>query len=351
MPKSWFTIKAQAADADVAEVSILDYIGMWGINAPEFLKEFRAIKAEKVKVFINSPGGSVFEALAIFNGMRATGKNLEVHVLGVAASAASYIAMAGHKVVMPANTMMFVHNPINAVYGNAEEMRAMADTLDKIGASLMATYRKRFTGNEEALQQLFADESYLTAAECLEYGLCDEVTDEIKAEAAFDVDLLPEAVRQVFEAAKGEPEPPLVETPLVEPQVVAAVAHVASDVIEQIAAATKVPDLAMALALRPGLTTQEAVQAAADNAREVHALCRITGVEATRADALARSFTSLADVRATLAAEMAAADDAAHVDTARKSASTGPAAQTAVINPLSLWDEIHANEKQLRSAA
>jgi ATP-dependent Clp protease, protease subunit len=333
MPKSWYNIKAAAEGSDVAEVNILDYIGAWGVNAKEFLGEFRALKASTVKVYVNSPGGSVFEALAIFNGMRATGKTIEIHILGVAASAASYIAMAGDKIVMPSNTMMFVHNPINAVYGNAEEMREMADVLDKIGASLMATYMKRWKGEEQALKDLFAAESYLTAAECLENGFCDEVTEEITAEAAFDVDRLPEAVQAVFAKAKVKQTP-------IEP------AALSADDVEQLAKEAGAPQYAGFLALDRTLTTAAAVTAAAKRAADVVALCRIAGFDA-QADSLVRGKASLADVQAKLAQMDADKADAAHVDTAARAASLADRSPEN-IRPLALWADIHALEKELQ---
>lgn len=335
MPKSWYSIKAEA-NSDVAEVSILDYLGNWGVNAQEFLREFRALKASTVKVFINSPGGSVFEALAIFNGMRATGKTIEVHILGVAASAASYIAMAGDKIVMPSNAMMFVHNPINAVYGNAEELRAAADVLDKIGESLLATYRKRFKGEEEALQQLFADESFLTAQECLEYGFCDEVTAEIEAKASFDIDVLPEAVRKVFVEAQArhEPEPKAEPEPKVEPQAAAALDP---QEVERIAAEAGVAEYAGVLALDPKLLTVEAVQAAAKEAAGVLALHRMVGSD--KGPEMVRARKTYAEARASLADLQAAADAGTVVNTAQSSAAQNPA-PPADLNPLALWAEI-----------
>lgn len=333
MSKSWYTIKAAAEGSEVAEVSILDYIGMWGVNAQDFLREFRALKASTVKVFINSPGGSVFEALAIFNGMRASGKTVEVHVLGVAASAASYIAMSGDKIVMPANTMMFVHNPINAVYGNAEELRAAADVLDKIGESLLATYRKRFKGEEEALQKLFADESYLTAAECLEYGFCDEVSPEITAEAKFDVDSLPEAVRKVFEGARAQPKAPVLpETPL-------------AAQVKDAAEAAGLGEFAAYFAVRSD--TIEAAQAAIREASGIVSLCKVAGVE--MAASLIRAGKTLAEARVEVAEARAADDEETFVDSKPRQPKGSRADQTD-FNASTIWAEIKAAKQPQRSA-
>lgn len=331
MPKPWYSIKAAAADTDVAEVSILDAINDWyGVNARSFLSEFRALKQNKVRVYINSPGGSVVEALAIFNGMRATGKEIEVHVLGIAASAASYIAMAGDKVVMPANTMMFLHNPINGVYGNADDLRSAADTLDKFAEVLTATYMKRWKGDEQALKDVLAAETFLTAAECLEHGLCDEVVDEISATASFDVEQMPENVRALF--ARREP-----------PAQPAATAPTTAD-YERLAAAAGVAEFAGVLALDASLTTVAAIEAAARDAAEIIAVCRMTE-RPTEAAAFIRARKSYADVRAAINAAQVAAD--ATIDTAARSGTLQGPRPTNDINPSAVMAEF----KALRASA
>ena len=320
--KNWYTIKA-VAGSDRAEVSILSEIGYWGVDAKQFLDEFRAIRAPNIDLYINSPGGSVFEAVAMFNGMRASGKHITVHVLGIAASAASYIAMVGDKVVMPANTMMFLHNPINAVYGNAEDMRDMADILDKIGASLTATYAKRFKGEASVLDELMAAESYLTAAECLEHGFCDEVTEEITATALFDVERLPEHVQALF---KGQPAPVAAEpsTPF-------------ADTVAALVKARGLDAFLPVFLTDESATTVEAATAAIGAAAEVVALATHTGMS-DRAEAVVRSRMSVADARKALATALAEVDAATHVDTAPPPVDTK--GTTGGISASSLWAEI-----------
>ncbi len=328
--KTWYTIKAAAEGSDVAEVNILDEIGYWGVTAKEFLAEFRAIKASKVNLYINSPGGSVFEAVAMVNGMRATGKDITVHVLGIAASAASYIAMVGNKIVMPANTMMFLHNPVNAVYGNAEDMREMAEILDKIGASLTATYAKRFKGDEKALADLFAAESYLTAAECLEHGFCDEVTDEITATARFDVDSLPENVQALFKAR--------VTPPAVTPPAVPVLAESLADVVSALAKDAGLEAHTGTFATDLSITSLETAVLAISAARDIQAYAKHAGLPDMAAD-LIRGRKTVADARAALCTALADADAARVIDTAVRSTQASPAG---AISASSLWDEIHA---------
>ena len=324
--KTWYTVKAAKEGSDTAEVHILEEIGFWGIGAKQYLADFRAIKAEKVALYINSPGGSVFEAVAMFNGMRATGKDITVHVLGIAASAASYIAMVGNKIVMPKNTMMFLHNPINGVYGNADDMRDMADILDKIGTSLTATYAKRFKGEAKVLEALMADEAYLTADECLAHGLCDEVVDEIAATALFDVERLPENVQALFKAAVKPP----VDAP-------------ASPLADSIVALAKERGLeayASVFVTDPLATTLDAARQAMNVAAEIVALAKHTGLP-EQAAPLIRARTSIDAARASLAAVLAKADEAAHIDTAAKAKSL-QASPEADWSPTSMWTDIRA---------
>jgi ATP-dependent Clp endopeptidase proteolytic subunit ClpP len=327
MPKPWYQIKAASEGSDTAEVSILEEISAWyGCNAKSFLTEFRALKAKNVDLYINSPGGSVIEALAIFNGMRASGKNITVHVLGIAASAASYIAMAGDKVVMPKNTLMFLHNPINGVYGNAEDLRDAADDLDKMGGMLSATYAKRWKGDEKALADVLANESLLTADECLEYGLCDEVVDEIKATASFDVDTLPPAARAVFAAAAVKP-------PVADPAPAADTA-----LAEQIAAHAKAAGLeafAAVFALAPEAGTLDGARALIETARQVKSLATAVGM-ADQADALIRSRKTVAEARTALAEVYAASD--VQIDSTLPAPKKGAAAAAATdYSPTSVW--------------
>lgn len=334
--KSWYTIKAQAADG-VAEISIHSEIGMWGVNAQQFLRDLGQITAGTINLSINSPGGSVFDALAIFNGLRKSGKTINVTVLGIAASAASYLAMAGDKITMPENTFMFIHRPINGVYGNEDDLRDMADILAKVGASLTDTYAKRWKGTDEELTAALAAETYLTAAECLELGLCDEVTSAIEAKAKFDTENLPENIRALFEP---KPDPA--------PLQVAAGAPLA-DRIKATATQMGLGDYAAHFAVDPAITTEEQVVAALTAAVEVQALCAVAGM-ADRAPGLIRARKPLAEARAELCKALAEQDAAAVVDTAQRSKQVNAATSTAVqINPTEVYAKANAHNQFKRS--
>ncbi|SHH14438.1 head maturation protease, ClpP-related [Desulfosporosinus lacus] len=137
-----------------------------------------------LNVYMNSPGGDVFAGQTIYSQLKRHKAKINMHIDGLAASIASVIAMAGDTIHMPANAMMMIHHPMSGVYGNAHEMRAMADTLDKVCESIQETYlTKALDMKRKDLVALLDAETWLTAQECLDLGLCDVVGEE-KAIAA-----------------------------------------------------------------------------------------------------------------------------------------------------------------------
>lgn len=134
----------------------------------------------QINIYINSYGGSVFEGTAIYNQLKRHPAQKIVYVDGFACSIAAVIAMAGDKVIMPKNTMMMIHNAWNVAIGNATQLRKAADDLDVImDANRQAFLQK--TGDkltEENLIQMMAAETWLTAAQCIEYGLADEYAEK-----------------------------------------------------------------------------------------------------------------------------------------------------------------------------
>lgn len=146
-------------------------------------KAFRAALDEHdgqdIIVSINSPGGDVFAGFEIYNMLAARKGGTTVRVMGLAASAASYIAMAADpgKLQMCRASMMMIHNPWSWAYGNAEKMRKQAEVLDAIGSVMVDIYMQRATCAEEELRAMLDAERYLSPTEALNAGLCDEVID------------------------------------------------------------------------------------------------------------------------------------------------------------------------------
>lgn len=135
---------------------------------------------DQINIYINSYGGSVFEGTAIYNQLRRHPAHKTVYVDGFACSIASVIAMAGDEIVMPRNALMMVHNMWMGVCGNAAELRKAADDLDKINEAGREAYLQK-AGDKltpEVIAQLEDDETWLTAEECIEYGLADRYAEQ-----------------------------------------------------------------------------------------------------------------------------------------------------------------------------
>lgn len=186
--RSWFSIQAKA-EADHADVLIYDYIGWDGVTAADFAKELQAITAKTITVRLNTPGGDVFDGLAIHNSLKTHGATIHVQVDGLAASIGSIIAMSGSTITMGESAFLMIHNPWAMVIGNAKDMRDMADTLDKIGGSLAGVYATRPAVTKEQAQAWMNAETWFTADEAVAAGLADAVEAQQAAQSrsAFDL--------------------------------------------------------------------------------------------------------------------------------------------------------------------
>ena len=136
--------------------------------------------AKEITVYINSLGGSVMEGVSIYNQLKRHSAHKTVYVDGFACSIASVIAMAGDEVIMPRNTVMMIHNAWTVAIGNAAELRKAADDLDVLNTASMQAYLMKAGDklSEEQLTEMLDKETYLTAAQCIEFGLADRFADE-----------------------------------------------------------------------------------------------------------------------------------------------------------------------------
>lgn len=162
-----------------------DWLGL--VSAKSIISELgKAKKAEPVTVRVNSPGGDVVEAQAIYNALRrhsGDGGKVTVEVDALAASAASFIAMAGDEVRMAENAMMMIHKAWSLTVGNADDMRASAEVLDKFDGILASTYAARAKLDTEEVMDLLASETWLTAAEAVEKGFADSIGQSLNVAA------------------------------------------------------------------------------------------------------------------------------------------------------------------------
>lgn len=146
------------------------------------------VKTKKIELHLHSNGGDVFESVAIYNLLNNHDAEIEIYIDGIAASGASLIAMAGNKVIMPRNTMMMIHKAWTVAMGNSDELRKTADDMDKINNSVTETYLQRFNQSREKLEGLLSNEEYLTAQECVDYGLADELADPVETNEPEELD-------------------------------------------------------------------------------------------------------------------------------------------------------------------
>ncbi len=150
------------------------------VTAKSFQEDLEALgDVDTLNIYINSYGGSVFQAQAIYSILKRHAARVNVYIDGIAASAASLVAVAGDTVYMPKNAMMMVHWPWSFAVGNAKELRREADALDKIGESMVAAYLAK-TGDAltgETLAELLDAETWMTAEEAVGYGLADELVE------------------------------------------------------------------------------------------------------------------------------------------------------------------------------
>lgn len=195
VPDDW-----RASDVDTSAVSFRNAIKDLG-------------EVDTLNIHINSPGGSVYDGVAIFNMLRQHKASVTVHIDGLAASIASVIAMSGDKVVMPSNSMMMIHNAMSVSMGNANDMRKMADDLEKINESVINSYiAKNPELDREYLKALMDDETWLTASEAYELGLVDVIDDPVAAVASIDKEQVnrfknvPKMLKEMVETPKDTNE-------------------------------------------------------------------------------------------------------------------------------------------------
>lgn len=179
--KKWFEIVNKA---DKAEIWIYEFIGedFWtgdGVTAKGFQKELSGIKASQIDLHINSPGGEVFDGITIYNLLKQHAAKVTTYIDGLAASIASVIALAGDEVYMAENALFMIHRPWGIAAGDADDMRKMADSLDKVAGSILLAYTGKTEKEEADIAELMAAETWMTAAEALEYGFIDNITDKM----------------------------------------------------------------------------------------------------------------------------------------------------------------------------
>lgn len=163
------------------EILIYDIVGQdqfgAGVTAVDVKAQLDGMEGD-ITLRINSPGGDVFEGLAIHNLLKEHEGNVTVKIDGYAASIASVIAMAGDSIEMAKNAMFMIHNPYTFAIGDSDAMRKQADVLDKVKDSLITTYEARTNFSAEELSSLMDEETWFSAEESTGNGFADVIADQ-----------------------------------------------------------------------------------------------------------------------------------------------------------------------------
>ncbi len=156
----------------------------WGdeVTPAAFRADLAKVAGRDVTVWINSPGGDVIAASVIYSALMEHKGKITVKIDGLAASAASVIAMAGDTVLMAPTAYLMIHNPWSMVIGNAEELRQEAAVLDEIADGLVLAYQIKTGMSRAKLQQLMDDETWMSARTAMDYGFADGLLTRGKAE-------------------------------------------------------------------------------------------------------------------------------------------------------------------------
>jgi ATP-dependent protease ClpP protease subunit len=213
--REWYSLRNSGATT--AELYIYDEIGYWGTTASDLvaaLSELRGVTA--IDVHVNSPGGDVFDGIAIMNCLRACAATVTVYVDGIAASIASVIAMAGDRIIMGPHSQLMIHDASGLCLGNAEDMTEMATMLNFQSDNIAAVYAERTGGTVEDWRAKMSVESWYTAEEAVAAGLADEVAQRpapaapgVPMDKAWDLTMFAYAGREKAPApvvAKAPPE-------------------------------------------------------------------------------------------------------------------------------------------------
>lgn len=175
-PKRRDILNADGAEATVYLYDVID--SYYGMDPAAFVKDFNAITAKTIHLRINSPGGDVFGGRAMATAIAQHKSNVIAHIDGLAASAASYVAIAADSVEMAPGSFMMIHNAWTVAFGNADDLLQTAALLEKIDGSLAADYAKKTGKSVEQIAAWMSAETWFTAEEAVEQGFANSVSSD-----------------------------------------------------------------------------------------------------------------------------------------------------------------------------
>ena len=187
---NWLSYQPRASVHEPAVLQIFDQIGEdWfggsGVSAKAFSQAMQDVGPGPLVVEINSPGGNVWDGLAIYNMLRGRQAPVTTRVVGIAASIASIIALAGDTVEIADASLFMIHDPSGMVAGTSEDMRKMANALDQHAEILAGIYVKRTGKTSAQIRAAMSAETWFTAQEAIQFGLADKSTEQLAMAACW----------------------------------------------------------------------------------------------------------------------------------------------------------------------
>lgn len=273
---TWYEIKNKSAD--LSEIWLYDEIGAWGTGAKQFIDELKTVTAKNISLRINSPGGDVFDGVAIHNAIKRHPAKWTAYVDGIAASIASVIALAADKVIAAENAMYMIHDPWGFTAGNSGDMRHYADVLDKVRDAILTSYVSKTGIDEDIIKKMMNDETWMTAQEAFDFGFVDVVEGrtEARASANFKTALEKLNVKNMSYLSYEENQPSAESTKSSDEEIHQEAPQVAAKGKEQIMSE---------------VTVSAPVAGAANEAAAIVSLCVKHGHEAKAADYISNGLT------------------------------------------------------------
>jgi ATP-dependent Clp protease protease subunit len=173
-PKNKSAQRVENKDKE-SKVYIYDEISWWGVDPNVFVKDLVSIDSDTIHLHINSPGGSVFDGMTIYNALKSHKAKIITHIDGLAASIASIIALAGDEIVMGEGSFLMIHDPWSVAVGGADELRKEADLLEKVAEQIAGIYENKTGKSVDEISEMMAFETWMTGPEALEKGFIDRV--------------------------------------------------------------------------------------------------------------------------------------------------------------------------------
>lgn len=344
----------------VAEIRIYDEIGFWGVTANDFVSELKLATAEadKIVVSINSPGGNVFDAFAIYNALRRANLPIETRADGVAASAASLVFMAGDERVMPDNAMLMIHNAWTVAAGTAADLRKTAEAMDKIRDGIVAAYTRSGQGDDEIIRMM-DDETWMSALDAQALGFCTLIEEPVQVAASISanamqmleklaapqnlIDLLAvadsgdaaadEGANDSTDAGDDTAQEPATPAVAAESEPVSA-----NMLIEHVFAACResgIPQLSNAILLG-GVKDKSSVSVRVKEAEQIAMLCSAAKLSEKAADFITAGL-SVEQVRARLFDAVVASSESVVISNLQRDSAPPPAATLPVLNSHNIY--------------